>query len=253
VFEDEISKPWQRGEEHGFLRLKALVRAITIGRTKKVVELPVRIDEIHYLDFSPAERKRYETAEKDTVSLLEAISSGHQGGTFNALQRLNVLRLLCCHGLLAQSSQVRKAALSFNAPPEYWKQSREQELSFGDDDLNGDVLRGSASCYHCGSDLLQDLLERSPTERISSPEELSGQESKICVSCRSQMSWNEPCQMSQNFTSFLEPPESCISSGPPNPTSGDGTSLPIELMSTKIKALTADLLKHSGTEKRYDS
>jgi SNF2 family DNA or RNA helicase len=84
VFEDEISKPWQRGEEHGFLRLKALVRAITIGRTKKVVELPVRIDEIHHLDFSPAERKRYETAEKDTVSLLEAISSGHQGGTFNA-------------------------------------------------------------------------------------------------------------------------------------------------------------------------
>ena len=107
VFEDEIFKPWQKGDPQGFLRLKTLVRNITISRTKAVVCLPPRVDEIHHLDFSIEERQKYESAKRQTVALLDAaISSGSErSSTCNALERLNFLRLICSHGLLAQTRQ----------------------------------------------------------------------------------------------------------------------------------------------------
>jgi SWI/SNF-related matrix-associated actin-dependent regulator of chromatin subfamily A3 len=71
-----------------------LLRAITISRTKAVIELPKRVDEIHHVEFSSEERDAYDAANKDTIALFEeAISSGREGGkTFNALTRLNFLR-----------------------------------------------------------------------------------------------------------------------------------------------------------------
>ncbi|KAH6689414.1 P-loop containing nucleoside triphosphate hydrolase protein [Leptodontidium sp. MPI-SDFR-AT-0119] len=67
TFEEEIFGPWQN--RHGtdtevFLRLKTLVRAITISRTKAVVKLPTRVDEVHHLNFTPAEREKYEAASR---------------------------------------------------------------------------------------------------------------------------------------------------------------------------------------------
>jgi SWI/SNF-related matrix-associated actin-dependent regulator of chromatin subfamily A3 len=106
IFDKDISRPWRGGEQQGFLRLKALVRAITISRPKAIVNLPPRSDYIHHLDFSGEERVLYDDAKKQTVVLLQAAISSSQGGrTFNALQRLNTLRLICSHGLLAQSNQ----------------------------------------------------------------------------------------------------------------------------------------------------
>jgi hypothetical protein len=78
------------------------VRAITISRTKTMINIPTRVDKIHHLEFSPKERAKYNTTNKETVTLFEeAISSSKQSSkTFNALARLNFLRLFCNLGLL---------------------------------------------------------------------------------------------------------------------------------------------------------
>jgi SWI/SNF-related matrix-associated actin-dependent regulator of chromatin subfamily A3 len=113
-FDEAISKPWHQGDRQGFLRLKTLVRAVTISRTKNVINLPSRVNEVHHLDFSPPERWKYDTARQETKSLIEeAVSLGApKGTTVNALQRLNILRLICSHGLLARHGQERRLELS---------------------------------------------------------------------------------------------------------------------------------------------
>lgn len=62
-----------------------------------MIKLPARVDKIHYLEFSSEESNGYNTAKKETIALFEeAISSNKQGGkTFNALTRLNFLRIFC--------------------------------------------------------------------------------------------------------------------------------------------------------------
>jgi SNF2 family DNA or RNA helicase len=106
-FDQEISRPWHQGDRQGFLKLKTLVRAITISRTKNVVQLPSRLDEVHHLDFSPAERWMYTAATNETRSLIAQATAPYAAGCtkFNALQRLNALRLICCHGLLTRLTQ----------------------------------------------------------------------------------------------------------------------------------------------------
>lgn len=90
IFHEEILKQWQdhhSTDAQGFLRLTTLVRAITISRTKAVIELPPSIDEVHRLDFTLAEREMYEAAKSRARTLLEdAISSADQAyKSFNAL------------------------------------------------------------------------------------------------------------------------------------------------------------------------
>lgn len=52
------------------------MRAIIINWTKTVINLPARVNEIHYLEFLPKERARYNATNKETVTLFEeAISS----------------------------------------------------------------------------------------------------------------------------------------------------------------------------------
>jgi SWI/SNF-related matrix-associated actin-dependent regulator of chromatin subfamily A3 len=109
IFERDILRPWQTRQgtnPQGFLRLKVLVRAITISRTKTVIDLPPRIDKIHHLNFTEAEREKYESIKMKSRALLEeAILSGRNGKrTMNALWLLNILRLVCNHGLLTEHS-----------------------------------------------------------------------------------------------------------------------------------------------------
>jgi SWI/SNF-related matrix-associated actin-dependent regulator of chromatin subfamily A3 len=76
-FDEDISRPWRRGDADGFLRLKTLVRAITISRTKRVVRLPPREDFIYHLDFALEELELYEDVKKQTIPLIRnALASG---------------------------------------------------------------------------------------------------------------------------------------------------------------------------------
>lgn len=88
---------WKYESAAAIERLKKLIACIAIRRPS-TIDLPERTDQVHYLDFSPAERNRYEEVRAPTVELLDrAIESGtwQSSSYLNALQGINALRIIC--------------------------------------------------------------------------------------------------------------------------------------------------------------
>ncbi|KAF8865136.1 hypothetical protein BDZ45DRAFT_580863, partial [Acephala macrosclerotiorum] len=233
AFDRDISRPWRNGDQQGFLRLKAFVKAIAISRTKAVVDLPPREDYIHHLDFSERERHLYESEKKNTVRLLQdAISSSSKGSTaFNALHRLNILRLICNHGLLAQS----------NSDPKILGQAQGNDYRCSQD------IGGLSTCSSCGSNLFEDFLEGSPSADLIEEPLITRNAPLLCEGCRID---NDVRELRQPYgTSFLESPNTPITRSPSPSTGEELPRASIECMPTKIKALVADLKQHSSNEK----
>lgn len=83
------------------MRVKMLVNFVTLFRTRSVINLPERHDEVYHLHFSPEERDTYEKAKLRANGVVaNAITSKEQGTYRNALSWLNQLRLICNHGLM---------------------------------------------------------------------------------------------------------------------------------------------------------
>jgi SWI/SNF-related matrix-associated actin-dependent regulator of chromatin subfamily A3 len=247
TFEQDILKPWQNRQGtdlQGFLRLKALVRAIAISRTKAVVNLPPRLDEIHHLNFAGSERKKYESVKFNFRALLEeAISSSKRGGKpINTLWLLNVLRLVCNHGVLTQHSLDRRSACTLRHTPANlpWAPNLESEFK--------NILHGTGACQNCGDSMLEDLLEEPATFDMNCKSQISTMDEMICVRCSpqsaSEIIRESPCSM-------LELPGSIERSLTSTPVAECETAQALESMSTKIKALVADLCRHYVTEKRF--
>jgi hypothetical protein len=244
VFEEDISRPWLKEDPQGFLRLKTLVRNITISRTKSVVILPSRMDEIHHLDFSFEERQKYDCVRLQTVAMLqEAISSPRQRRqTFNALKRLNMLRLICSHGLLARNSQPEEFSSISPGPMIIWNETGIQE-PFADMPWNI-----APKCSSCGKDLLEDVLMGSQFTDAGSRAMQSS--NSLCEGCHSQA--NLLGQSHMIGDPFMQPPslDILMSSSPADPMEVDQDTINIDSMSTKVKALVADLSTHCCNEKR---
>jgi SNF2 family DNA or RNA helicase len=219
------------------------VRAITISRTKAVVQLPPRIDEIHHLNFTEAEQDMYEAAKTRSRMLLEeAISSGNQNGkTFNALRLLNILRLICNHGLLTNLIMESKTWVS---------QREEGRLSPREaPNVVYSSLLDGATCSDCGADLLDDILEGSVTSGMEPRRTSSSCDPIICERCISQRSDDSIDQ-----SSFERHGQETSESLPPAiPGIDSDTAITTDSMSSKINALVADLYKHKNAEKRYPS
>ena len=243
IFDREILGPWQRrhgADPQGFLRLKALVRAITISRTKSVVQLPPRVDEIHHLDFEPVEREKYEAAKIQSRTLLEeAISSGNQEAkTFNVLRLLNSLRLICNHGLLANSLTGDESSQASLAPLD------------APDSFCGDMIGGDATCSNCSACLLENTLEGPPSPGFEVPGRMASDGGMLCEQCYSKLN---DVQFSHVSFNSLEPIEGSDLPLASEESVDVGVLSCIEYRPTKIKALVADLVKHCGTEKRLTS
>jgi SWI/SNF-related matrix-associated actin-dependent regulator of chromatin subfamily A3 len=244
TFEADISKPWQKGDPQGFLRLRTLVRNITISRTKAVVDLPPRVDEIHHLDFSFEERQKYDLAKTQTAALLEeAISSANQQSTtFNALERLNLLRLICSHGLLTQTSQTSRVYDGAQGAMTPLNNIVVQE-SFAD--MPWTAIK---SCSNCGIDLLDDVLAGFRFPNVGACDIQPPR--MLCEGCYFHISAFGSGQMlCDQYMQFQDFDVTTSSSPAPfMPIERDATS--IDSMSTKVKALVADLLKNRYNEKR---
>ena len=215
------------------------MRAITISRTKAVVKLPSRVDEIHHLNFSTAEREKYDAAKTQSRVLLEeAISSGNQGSrTFNALWLLNILRLICNHGLLAQSGLESKR-LQAQRSLGGWSPGEASESFYGN------ILGGGASCSTCGANLLGNILEESTAIETQRPMITSG--TMVCEACIAQTGeYSIPRPWDNGDVQ-----KSNDSPAPGTPLSDYDVAYKVEFMSTKIKALVIDLAKHNTTAKR---
>jgi SWI/SNF-related matrix-associated actin-dependent regulator of chromatin subfamily A3 len=248
VFEEEIFRPWQNRygtDPQGFLRLKTLVRAITISRSKAVVQLPRRTDEVHHLDFTAAERTKYEATKVQSRALLEgAISSGNKRGkTFNALWVLNMLRLVCNHGLLAKSSDER------NISQVYQGISNAPSMKITCDSFYSQVL-GATACSNCGANLLEELLEGLPSAGLEEQPQSAPSAAILCEACSFHLSGTGLSSMPWHHN-LSGDNEGSIGSGPAKPAKDENPTFHIEGMSTKIKALVADLCKHYATEKRF--
>ncbi|PVH71620.1 hypothetical protein DL98DRAFT_471471 [Cadophora sp. DSE1049] len=243
TFDEEVSRPWRQNNPLGFLRLKTLVRAITIARTKDVVHLPPRENFIHHMDFTPEERQIYEDAKKHTVALLQdAASSSYEKRTsVNALQRLNALRLICSHGLLTQSYL---AAQSLNQVAPCTASQDVFEDSFSADDLEA-LFDGSYSCVQCGITAIDDLVE------CSQPE-IGSDQPTICPSCRPRPNLFT-AERASLCTGELRVPDSPMSmaspSVGPSPTPEISQDNNLLSMPTKIKELLTDLTTHGFDEK----
>ena len=206
-----------------------------------MVDLPQRVDEIHHLEFSHEERNAYSAANRETIALFEeAISSGRQNGkTFNALARLNFLRVFCNLGLLAngraETSSTKKS----------W--TRMLDPGAEDNSFYGDLLDGTVACAQCGQTLIEDLLEGLLTPNSDlSPSTVRNP--SVCDNCRFETAYLKP-----NLTQFL-PSEtfnaSPTSSAPSTPSDRNLTTSAMEPVPTKVKALMTDLLKHCSHAKR---
>ncbi|KAH9219297.1 SNF2 family N-terminal domain-containing protein [Leptodontidium sp. 2 PMI_412] len=243
TFDNHISRPWRCGNSQGFLRLKTLIRAITIARTKAVIDLPQRQDFIHHLDFTPEEQQMHEDAKQQTVAWLRdaLLSSNQARTTFNALQRLNTLRLISSHGQLSQSwlamndASQKIASLPFQA-------EANQTCSDG---ILEDLVGGCYSCSLCGLDLIQDFFEASPTSQRLQPTHYNAR-IDICKSCSTEA--EKPSASQLRFGQEVEIGNSPLSMDSFSSTDNTQSYSP-ELMPTKVKALVADLNLYSLVEK----
>ncbi|CAG8952746.1 hypothetical protein HYFRA_00008990 [Hymenoscyphus fraxineus] len=234
TFEEEIFRPWQNRQgtsAQGFLRLKTLVRAITISRTKAVVNLPTRVDEVHGLHFTAGERENYDAAKAQSRKLLdEAISSKKEGTkTFNALSLLNNLRLICNHGLLAKCTADKMMGRTSQDP------SANLESLFD----------GAKTCSICEADLFEDFLEGSSITAFDGQHQADSCEPAICENCKSQKVFSG---MPQNLRDGSELLESGSCSSPATPA-GEDPIVSTEYIPTKIKALATELATHTENEK----
>lgn len=221
-FDEDISRPWQRGEVDGYLRLKTLVRAITISRTKSVVKLPARKDEIHHLEFTPEERLAYENAR--ATSQTANLSDDQSPTTFNALQHLNTLRLICNHGLMAQVNHQRpaKSVSPFSMP-----QSETNPTHHATRD-------------QCGLDKLEELLEAFTSNKFAANDSWGTNTHSLCASCASEVGVSVSADRN-----YFEPDHA---NSPIYPTTRFNDT---DSMSTKIKALVRDISIHCSEEKRF--
>ena len=250
VFDEDISKPWRRNDPIGFYRLKTLVRAITIARTKTVIDLPPRKDFIFRLDFTSEEMQLYDDTKKQTVGLLqELFSSPPAKARFNALQQLNTLRLICSHGLLAQSNRSTLKNSGLSTPCTYLPSKLDTAFDQG---LLGETFGVTVTCMRCGVELVEDFMEDQFSADQPPCHNVHNNHQPLCGSCEFESvdSVLEPASSAHR----LDLPRSPVSFELSPPSTEEDEELPLESldsMPTKIKALVADLLQHGPNEKRW--
>jgi SWI/SNF-related matrix-associated actin-dependent regulator of chromatin subfamily A3 len=255
VFNDEITRPWQEGDRQGVLRLKKLVNAITLCRSKDSIDLPRRTNIIHDLEFSSAERKVYNEAKDRTATLLDNAMSAEyaqRGVYLNALQWLNTLRLICSHGIIDSKETGSGLGINDNDCLTIWDQSTAQKA------LNNMICAGAALCVACGSELSEinidevsaDIaeLDRLEDTRESYRARLSQCLFLLCGSCvsKSESSEHSACSHNPKCPTFEV---SLESSSVLKPALETQISEPIDDNTpTKLKALVKDLQKFENTK-----
>jgi len=123
--------------------------------------------------------------------------------------------------------------------------SGEQSPGDASNSPNGDILSGKSSCSSCGANLLEDILEES-VSGLASRAQRAMCDQMICKSCIAQIGRNN--QLNRSLS--VDYDESSVAV---TPIPDSNAIQIIESMSTKIKALVADLYKHNATEKRHES
>ena len=230
-----------KNDRESISRLRLLVRAVTIRRSKKAIDLPFRKDEIHYLRFTTLERNVYENVKQLTIRQLDAASSiSGPYRVLNVLQWLTALRLVCNLGLQCQF--VPKANLDKDFGwNKHLAQSAFEELANG----------GQACCSECFQDLsLRDIDGRETHDVLEEEPCLSETLQLFCPSCVPDLGYKHRLIAVCNHLPRCRDARLSEAASPgfeghamdPEPENGQ--------IPTKIKALLTDLSKRPSNAKR---
>lgn len=99
-FTHEIADWIRCGDQKGMKRLRLLVSAICLRRTKDCLGLPPRKNEIQAVDFNSEEKHLYETCKRSTVEFIEFVfkEDGRLKSFATVIQLILRLRQVCNHG-----------------------------------------------------------------------------------------------------------------------------------------------------------
>ena len=234
-FDKEFLRPWKRHSDPSVLdRLRALVRLITLRRSKEVLHLMPRKDHLRRLQFSPSERELYDnikTRTRDAFPELLNPQAATKAKYFDTLAWIDKLRKICNHGLIIERLPL---------PP----------------------LRGVSPRFHgLGNDATELLGSGSETVGV---EESSGIDSPGYISQYLQETASEEsgtgspasiacgvfaAPMSQDLIQVDSDRGNSKSRSPR--VSGCADPDPFMAMSTKIQRLVCDLTDNEGDQKRY--
>jgi SWI/SNF-related matrix-associated actin-dependent regulator of chromatin subfamily A3 len=177
TFESEIMKPCLKSEDPDVSKMRKLVNCISLCRTKAVIDLPKREDEIRFLDLSPKEQEYYDQVKCNTIQKMDEALSHNPlapGQYLNALQWLNELRLICNHGL-AHSRRVTDKATIETAQDQPWNHKTASKA------FETLVKAGQAVCQVCRENITEGTGEAANSE-FPKPS-LSKCLTLICGSC----------------------------------------------------------------------
>ena len=109
-FTHEIADWIRCGDEKGMKRLRLLVSAICLRRTKDCLGLPPRTNKIQQVVFNSQEKHLYETCKRSTVELIEFVfqEDGRLKSFATVIQLILRLRQICNHGKEMLSTKTLK-------------------------------------------------------------------------------------------------------------------------------------------------
>ena len=114
-FTHEIADWIRCGDEKGMRRLRLLVSAICLRRTKDCLGLPSRLNEIQRVAFNSEETLLYETCKQSTVEFIELVlkEDGAPQSFATVIQLILRLRQICNHGKEMLSTKTLKIVHDF--------------------------------------------------------------------------------------------------------------------------------------------
>jgi len=248
VFDDEISNLWRsKPVEEATETFKKLLSCVMIRRTKAILDLPSRDDQIIRLSFNHLEEEHYRRVERPVAEMLDNSAEEESHNTSNSwlhvIQQINKLRLVCNLGTFIPSRQ-----LGLVQQPE----GSEGALSI----LAARLSMGGETCGQC----LQ------PIELSPSGNELEGSMSPnvyysachrvFCADCSllSQYQAPEPCACSNRSPSCSLRPLLPLLSTPRLTLTGDYSPSRMEThttsqISSKVRAVISQIKAHPKEKK----
>ena len=247
AFDQHVLKPWKDGHPDAITKLTMIFQCVALRRSKDVIDLPERRDEIHYVAFNDDERDAYDTVKNSTLHQINELMDAPESTAskyLNVLQWINSLRLVCNLGR-AYKKQDTSTLMSSN-----WTIATAQET------YQSLHTSGAAICTQCSLDIGFDCLANSQlsVSEVDRPhlskclELLCGE----CYQCRltsSDATCSKSCQFQQSCTSFEVTPSESTRSQVDVQTSA---YVDVKVSSSKILFLIDALKNSRDGEKRYE-
>lgn len=140
VFARDVTSVWQTDSETALRRLMRIITSLGLRRSKKCLQLPERVHQDTFLQFSPEEFALYEPLESHVSKIISHCN--HLSGRsvqHNALKGLNALRLICNFGTLLDEKHLKV----YDSPNGDWSYAEAQEL------FDGLMTTGNTTCCEC--------------------------------------------------------------------------------------------------------